>query len=134
MVNWLAGHTNRFAAFCAQRSICNMVSQGGTSDIAPFRRFTIGGTPEESAEHLWNLSPLKYVSNARTPTLILHQEQDHRCPIEQGEQWFSALKRLGVPVRFIRFPGESHGMSRGGKPSRRYDRLGYMLEWFNTYV
>ena len=134
MVNWLAGHTDRFAAFCAQRSICNMVSQGGTSDIAPFRRFTIGGTPEESAEHLWNLSPLKYVSEVRTPTLILHQEQDHRCPIEQGEQWFSALKRLNVPVRFVRFPDESHGMSRGGKPSRRYERLGLMLEWFNRYV
>jgi len=134
MVNWLAGHTDRFAAFCAQRSICNMVSQGGTSDFAAFRQDRSGGTPEGNPEKLWDQSPLKFASKAKTPTLILHQELDHRCPIEQGEQWFSALKRLGVPVRFIRFPEESHGMSRGGKPSRRFDRLGYMRDWFARYV
>jgi dipeptidyl aminopeptidase/acylaminoacyl peptidase len=134
MVNWLAGHSDRFAAFCTQRSICNMVSQGGTSDFAAFRQDRSGGTPEGNPEILWNQSPLKYASNVKTPTLILHQEQDHRCPIEEGEQWFSALKRLGVPARFIRFPEESHGMSRTGKPSRRFDRLGYMREWFGRYV
>lgn len=134
LVNWLAGHTDRFAAFCTQRSICNMVSQGGTSDIAPFRQERSGGTPEGNPEVLWNQSPLKYASRVKTPTLILHQEQDHRCPIEQGEQWFAALKRLGVPARFIRFPEESHGMSRTGKPSRRIERLGFMLEWFSRYV
>lgn len=83
---------------------------------------------------MWDQSPLKYASRVCTPTLILHQEQDHRCPIEQGEQWFAALKRQGVPTRFIRFPDESHGLSRNGTPSRRYDRLGYMREWFLTYV
>ncbi len=134
MVNWLAGHTDRYAAFCAQRSICNMVSQGGTSDFSPFRQDRAGGTPEGNAEVLWNQSPLKFAANVRTPTLILHQELDHRCPIEQGEQWFAALKRMGVPSRFIRFPEESHGLSRTGKPSRRYDRLGYMLDWFLRYV
>ncbi|HZT95681.1 MAG TPA: S9 family peptidase [Chloroflexota bacterium] len=134
MVNWLAGHTDRFAAFCTQRSICNMVSQGGTSDIAAFREERLGGTPECNPEKLWDQSPLKYAANVKTPTLILHQEQDHRCPIEQGEQWFAALKRLGVPARFIRFPEESHGMSRAGKPSRRHLRLGYMRDWFRTYV
>ena len=134
MVNWLAGHTDRFAAICTQRSICNMVGQGGTSDIAAFRETRSGGTPEHDPEKLWNQSPLKFVANVKTPILILHQENDHRCPIEEGEQWFMALKRLGVPTRFIRFPQESHGMSRGGKPSRRYDRLGYMHEWFERYV
>lgn len=134
MVNWLAGHTDRFAAFCTQRSICNMVSQGGTSDFAAFRHERSGGTPEGNPEILWNQSPLKFASNVKAPTLILHQEQDHRCPIEQGEQWFSALKRLGVPTRFIRFPEESHGLSRAGKPSRRVERLGYMREWFSRYV
>ena len=134
MVNWMAGHTDKFAAYCTQRSICNMVSQGGTSDFSAFRQERSGGTPEGNPDILWNQSPLKYASNAKTPTLILHQELDHRCPIEQGEQWFSAMKRMGVPVRFIRFPKESHGMSRGGKPSRRYDRLGFMLEWFQRYV
>jgi dipeptidyl aminopeptidase/acylaminoacyl peptidase len=134
MVNWLAGHTDRFAAFCTQRSICNIVSQGGTSDFAAFRQDTSGGTPEGNPEKLWNQSPLKFASNVKTPTLILHQEQDHRCPIEQGEQWFTALKRMGVTARFIRFPQESHGMSRTGKPSRRYERLGHMHDWFGRFV
>lgn len=134
MVNWLAGHTARFVALCTQRSICNQVSQSGTSDLAPFRRHSEDGTPEGNPELLWNQSPLKYVRNVRTPMLILHQEQDHRCPIEQGEQWFSALKRQGVPVRFVRFPEESHGLSRTGTPSRRYARLGYMRDWFRQYV
>ncbi|HEV3311368.1 MAG TPA: S9 family peptidase [Chloroflexota bacterium] len=134
MVNWLAGHTDRFSAFCTQRSICNMVSQGGTSDFAAFRQDRSGGTPEGNPEILWNQSPLKFASQVKTPTLILHQEQDHRCPIEEGEQWFSALKRLGVPTRFIRFPEESHGMSRTGKPSRRFERLGHMRDWFAQYV
>lgn len=134
MVNWLAGHTNRFAAFCTQRSICNMVSQGGTSDFAAFRQESSGGTPEANPGLLWNQSPIKYASNVCTPTLILHQELDHRCPIEQGEQWFSALKRMGVPARFIRFPQESHGMSRTGKPSKRFERLGHMKEWFERFV
>lgn len=134
MVNWLAGHTDRFAAFCTQRGICNMISQGGTSDFSAFRQDRSGGTPEGNPDLLWNQSPLKFGSKVKTPTLILHQEQDHRCPIEQAEQWFSALKRLGVAVRFIRFPEESHGLSRMGKPSRRFDRLGYMREWFAKYV
>lgn len=134
MVNWIAGHTDRFAALCTQRSICNQVSQSGTSDYAPLRRHSEDGTPEQNSALLWDQSPLKYVRNVRTPMLILHQEEDHRCPIEEGEQWFSALKRLGVTTRFIRFPKESHGMSRDGTPSRRYERLGYMADWFTRYA
>jgi len=80
------------------------------------------------------MSPLKYVRNVKTPTLIIHSERDDRCPIEQGEQWFMALKRLRVPVRFVRFPEESHGLSRGGKPSRRVERLGYVTEWFGRWL
>ncbi len=134
MVNWMAGRTDRFAALCTQRSICNQVSQSGTSDYAPLRRHSEDGTPEQNSELLWDQSPLKYVRNVHMPMLILHQEQDHRCPIEEGEQWFSALKRLGVTTRFIRFPEESHGMSRSGTPSRRYERLGYMEDWFTRYA
>jgi len=134
MVNWIAGHTERFAALCTQRSICNQISQSGTSDYAPLRRHSEDGTPEQNSDLLWDQSPLKYVRNVHTPLLIIHQEQDHRCPIEEAEQWFSALKRLGVTTRFIRFPEESHGMSRDGTPSRRYERLGYMEEWFARYA
>lgn len=134
MVNWIVSHTSRFAAACTQRSICNHLSQGGTSDWAATRGERLGGTPESKPEKLWTMSPLKYVSNVTTPTLILHSERDDRCPIEQGEQWFAALKRLRVPVRFVRFPEESHGLSRGGKPSRRLDRMDHIIRWFKTYL
>jgi dipeptidyl aminopeptidase/acylaminoacyl peptidase len=134
MVNWITSHTDRFAAACTQRSICNMVSQGGTSDWAATRGERLLATPEGDPERLWNMSPLKYVSQVKTPTLILHSERDDRCPIEEGEQWFLALKRLRVPVRFVRFPEESHGLSRGGKPSRRVERLEQILSWFRTYL
>jgi dipeptidyl aminopeptidase/acylaminoacyl peptidase len=134
LTNWLISHTDRFAAACTERSICNAVSQGGTSDWAATRGERLLATPEGDPERLWAMSPLKYVRDVKTPTLIIHSERDDRCPIEQGEQWFMALKRLRVPVRFIRFPEESHGLSRGGKPSRRVERLGYITEWFKRWL
>ena len=134
LTNWLISHTDRFAAACTERSICNAVSQGGTSDWAATRGERLLATPEGDPDRLWAMSPLKYVRNVKTPTLIIHSERDDRCPIEQGEQWFMALKRLRVPVRFVRFPEESHGLSRGGKPSRRVERLGYITEWFARWL
>ncbi len=79
-------------------------------------------------------SPITRVDQVRTPTLVIHQEGDHRCPIEQSEQWYSALVSLGVPAKFVRFPGESHGMSRDGQPRRRVARIRYILEWFDRYT
>ncbi len=134
MTNWIIGHTDRFAAACTQRSICNMVSQGGISDWAATRGEALGATPEGNPEHLWNMSPLKYASNVKTPTLVIHSERDDRCPIAQGEEWYMALRRQRVPTRFVRFPEESHGLSRGGKPSRRGERMRYIQDWFSTYL
>jgi dipeptidyl aminopeptidase/acylaminoacyl peptidase len=134
MTNWVLGHTDRFAAAVTERSICNHLSQGGTSDWAATRGERLGGTPEGNPDLLWDRSPLKYVRNVHTPTLVIHSERDDRCPIEQGEQWFMALKRLGVTTRFIRFPEESHGLSRGGKPSRRVERLNFITGWFKQWL
>ncbi|MDQ5851232.1 MAG: S9 family peptidase, partial [Chloroflexota bacterium] len=117
LTNWAITHTHRFAAACTQRSISNWVSFIGTSDIGPeFGGDELGVMPWEDEELLMAKSPLRYVKNVRTPTLILHQEGDQRCPIEQGEQLYTALVCLGVPTKFVRFPGESHGMSRHGQP------------------
>ncbi len=71
-----------------------------------------------------------YINNVKTPTLILHSDQDLRCPMEQGEQWFVALKTLGVETKFIRFFGESHELSRSGKPSNRIKRLSEIVACF----
>lgn len=134
LVNWLISHTDRFAAAVTERGICNHVSQGGISDWAAVRGQALGGTPEENPEKLWDVSPLKYVRNVHTPTLIVHSERDDRCPIGQGEEWYMALKRLRVPVRFVRFPEETHELSRSGLPSRRTERLEHIIRWFKTYL
>ncbi len=136
MTNWLVGHTDRFRSAVTQRSISNWLSFYGTSDIGP--RFTereIGGRPWSEAELLWSHSPLKYAEVVVTPTLIMHAEDDARCPIEQGEQWFTALKRLGkAEVELMRFPGEGHELSRSGRPDRRVARLEAILDWFTGHA
>jgi dipeptidyl aminopeptidase/acylaminoacyl peptidase len=81
------------------------------------------------------LSPLTYAAHVHTPLLILHSEGDLRCPIEQAEQWFAALKRLGCEVEFVRFPREAnHGLSRTGPPDLRLDRLNLIAEWMDRYL
>ena len=79
-------------------------------------------------------SPLTYAKHITTPLLILHSENDLRCPIEQGEQFFTALKYLGVETRFVRFPEENHNLSRNGKPSRRVQRFEEQLAWFTRIL
>jgi dipeptidyl aminopeptidase/acylaminoacyl peptidase len=130
MTNWIVGHTNRFKAAVTQRSISNWISFYGVSDIGYyFTEWQIDGDFRE-VQKLWKHSPLAYVENIETPLLILHSEKDYRCPIEQAEQLFISLKRLGKETKFIRFPEENHELSRSGKPSLRKSRLDYIVEWF----
>ncbi len=132
MVNWLtARHPGRFKAAVTDRSIANWFSFFGASDIGP--RFTfmeLMARPWERAEVLWEKSPLRYVHQVRTPTLVVHSEQDHRCPIDQGETWYTALLHLGVKARFFRVPEEGHELSRSGRPDRRIARLKAYLDWW----
>jgi len=135
MVNWMIGHTTRFRAAVTQRSIVNMISKYGTGDYNWLLEYRFGGKPPwEHVRPYWYQSPLKYLGKAKTPTLVIHSEQDHRCPIEQGEQTFVALKRLGVPTELVRFPGEPHGLSRTGRTDRRIVRLKHILRWFERYL
>lgn len=135
MTNWLVGHTDRFRSAVTQRSICNWLSFYGTSDIGPyFTEYEVGAAPWLDLETLWRQSPLRYVENVTTPILVLHAEEDHRCPIEQAEQWFSAIKRLGkAETRLVRFPGEGHELSRSGRPDRRMQNLDLILGWFQDH-
>lgn len=77
---------------------------------------------------------MKHIGNAQTPTMVIHSENDLRVSIEQGEQIFVALKKLGVDTEMIRYPDEPHGLSRGGRTDRRIDRLNHILRWFNKYL
>lgn len=135
MTNWIIAHTDRFAAAITQRSVVNLMSFAGSSDFgfAWFRVFG-GRFAWRDPAHYLSMSPITYVDAVKTPTLIEHQEQDHRCPIEQAEQLYAALKVRKVPVEFHRYPEESHGMSRGGRPDRRIERLERIAGWLDRWT
>jgi dipeptidyl aminopeptidase/acylaminoacyl peptidase len=135
MTLWIIGHTQRFMAAAAQRSVSNFVSEWGSSDFNwSFQVELKTGAPFEDLQKYWDMSPMKYIGNARTPTLIIHSENDLRCPIEQSEQAFVALKRIGVESEMVRFPDEFHGLSRTGRTDRRIVRLNHILRWFDKYM
>jgi dipeptidyl aminopeptidase/acylaminoacyl peptidase len=135
MTNWIIGHTDRFKAAVTQRSVSDLVSFYGATDMNWVWQQVFGDEPPwEDTENYWRQSPMKYIGNVKTPTMVIHSEQDLRCPIEQSEQVFVALKRLGVDTEMIRFPGESHGLSRGGRTDRRVERLHHILRWFDRYL
>jgi dipeptidyl aminopeptidase/acylaminoacyl peptidase len=134
MTNWIITQTDRFAAAVTLRSISNWMSFYGVSDIGwTFGKTEIGGDWWDMLDTFMEKSPITHVKNVKTPTMIIHSEEDYRCPMEQGEQLFTALKVLGVETEFIRFPGESHELSRSGKPKHRAERLEHMVRWFKKY-
>jgi len=135
MTNWIVGHTDRFRAAVTQRSISNWYSFFGVSDIGwTFGKWEMDGTPWENEDRLMEKSPIRYVKNVKTPTLIIHSEEDYRCPMEQAEQWYTALKYLGVETELVRFPGENHDLSRSGKPKHREQRLNHIIRWFKKHL
>jgi dipeptidyl aminopeptidase/acylaminoacyl peptidase len=135
MTNWIIGHTRRFRAAVTQRSIVNMISKYGAGDYNWLLCYRFGGKdPWDAMEAYWEQSPLKYFGRVKTPTLVIHSEEDHRCPVVEGEQTFVALKKLGVDTEMVRFPDEPHGLSRTGRTDRRIERLRQMLRWFDKYL
>jgi dipeptidyl aminopeptidase/acylaminoacyl peptidase len=135
MTNWIIGHTDRFKAAVTQRCVSNLMSMWGSSDFNWVFQEVFGDeSPWENVENYWRQSPLKYIGNAKTPTLVIHSEQDLRCATEQGEQVFVALKKLGLDTEMVRFPDEPHGLSRGGRTDRRIVRLQHILRWFDRYL
>ena len=135
MTNWLIGHFDRFKAAVTDRCVSNLASMFGASDLGwEFGDDEFEAVPWENLDRLMKYSPITYVKNMHTPLLIVHSEQDLRCGIEQSEQLFTALKYLGREVLFVRFEGQSHGLSRGGHPKLRLERLHHGLNWFKTHL
>ena len=135
MTAWLVGHTREFAAAVATRGCYNFHSFYGTSDIGPtFGDYILGGPVYELEERLPS-SPLTYARQMRTPLLLIHNEADLRCPMEQAEQLFVQLRRIGkVETDLVRFPEESHNLSRSGRPDRRVERLERIVGWFDRFL
>jgi dipeptidyl aminopeptidase/acylaminoacyl peptidase len=135
MTVWIIGHTKRFKTAVTQRCVSNLVSMWGSSDFNwVFQEVLNDKPPFEDLDKFWEHSPIKYIGNAKTPTLVIHSENDLRCPIEQGEQVFVALKTIGVDTEMVRFPDEFHGLSREGRTDRRIARLNHIVNWFDKYL
>ncbi len=134
MTNWMIGHTNRFKAAVTQRSVVDLRSFVGSSDIGFALDREFGGFPWNNEENYKSRSPITYFKKVKTPVLIIHSEQDLRCHIEQADQMFVMLKALGKKVEMVRFPEEPHGLSRHGRPDRRIARLEWISKWFNRYL
>jgi dipeptidyl aminopeptidase/acylaminoacyl peptidase len=131
MASWIIGHTDRFTAAVSERAVNNRLTSSWTSDFGLFfGHGYLGVTHLEDPEEYLRVSPITYVNDVHTPVLILHSENDLRCPIEQAEELFVALKLLGREVEFVRFPGEGHEMSRSGSPKHRVMRAEIILDWF----
>ena len=135
MSSWIIGHDDRFKAAVVGAPCTNLSSMYGTSDIGVrFGEVQWGGVRKDALDAFLERSPLTYAPNVRTPTLLLHGEADARCPIEQSEQYFVTLKRLGKEVEFVRFPGCSHGFPRTGHPRMREEYLSRLLNWMNDHI
>jgi len=134
MTNWIVSHTNRFKAAVTLRSISNFISDDGTRDGAYGHEDYFKGIIFDDYDQYWDASPLKYAHNVRTPTLILHSDNDFRVPIEQGEQWFRALQHYGVPSEIVFFPRENHNLTRTGEPKHLVESLNWQLYWFDRYL
>ncbi|KIS27101.1 peptidase S9 [Arthrobacter sp. SPG23] len=128
---WTISQDHRFKAAVVERGFLDPVSFIGSSDIGWFFGGEYTGT---SAEQMAAQSPMATVSNVRTPSLVVHSEEDLRCPVEQGQRYFTALKQQGVDAAFLVFPGENHELSRSGTPHHRKQRFEEILRWWSRYL
>jgi dipeptidyl aminopeptidase/acylaminoacyl peptidase len=134
MTSWIVGHTNRFKAAISERAVNNLVSMFGSSDVFWVFERQFGGPLWDNVEAYLERSPATYAKDIETPVLVLHSEQDLRCNIEQGEYLFNVLRLMGKEVELVRFPSESHELSRSGSPIHRVMRFEVVLEWFGRYL
>ncbi|MCO1654148.1 S9 family peptidase [Pseudonocardia humida] len=134
LTSWLIGHTDRFAAACSERAVNNTESLETSSDAGGHFRHEFGATHIEAPQLYRRISPISYVQDISTPVLILHSEDDLRCHVEQADQLFVALRLLGKPVEYWRFPEEGHELSRSGSPRHRVQRAEIILDWFGRHL
>ncbi|GAA3732621.1 S9 family peptidase [Streptomyces tremellae] len=138
LTNWALTRTGRFRAAVSERSVANLVSKYGTSDNGfTVNRHEFGGTDlydAAGAARLWERSPLAHAADVTTPLLLIHGEADQRCPVEQSEQFYAALRRRGHETVLVRYPGASHSFATSGRPDHRLHRLRLVLDWLHTHA
>ncbi|MGY4646115.1 S9 family peptidase [Cellulomonas sp. URHB0016] len=135
MTAWLTTRTDRFAGAIVERGFLDPVSFVGSSDIGWYFGLAYLGDSRDGGEvAVAAQSPMAHVGDVRTPTLVIHSEQDWRCPVEQGQRWFVELKRRGVGAELLLFPGEGHELTRSGRPRHRHQRFEHVLAWWGRHL
>lgn len=131
MTNWAITQDNRFKAAVSYAGLSNLISFYATSLYQDLIHVEFGGKPWEKYDVLWDRSPLKHIKKAKTPTLLLHGENDFDVHITQAEEMYTALKWLGVETVFVRYPRQGHGAT---EPRQQLDILERTVAWFDRHL
>ena len=132
LTSWIVGHTQRFAAAVVAKPVINWYSFVLTADYYPFfYQYWFGKKPWEDTENYMRRSPISYVGNVTTPTMLLSGEEDYRTPISEAEQFYQALKIQGVDSAMVRIPGAGHGIA--ARPSHLMSKVAHILWWFKKH-
>lgn len=134
MTSWMISHSDRFKAACSERAVNSWYSMHGSSDAGWWFKSYVGSYQFEDPDAWLKISPLAYATDIHTPLMIMHSESDLRCDIEQGEALFSTLRLLERDVEFVRWPGESHELTRSGNPRHRVQRFEILIDFFDKHL
>jgi dipeptidyl aminopeptidase/acylaminoacyl peptidase len=135
LTNWAITQTNRFAAAVSQRSIADWSNFWYTADFTLFQPTWFRKAPWQDPQDFQQRSAITFIENVHTPLMLIEGESDYRTPpAAGGEMMFRALKYLHRPVVMVRFPGESHELSRSGNPWHRVERLQHIVSWFDKWL
>jgi dipeptidyl aminopeptidase/acylaminoacyl peptidase len=134
MTAWVTTKTNRFKAAQTDRMISDWTYWWGASDAQSLTNNEFFGRPWENQAMYDSLSPIRYVKNVKTPTLLVQSEEDFRTPMGNADLWYTSLRAQGVPAEFVRYPRSTHELSRSGEPWLLVDRLGRLRQWFNYWL
>jgi dipeptidyl aminopeptidase/acylaminoacyl peptidase len=130
LVEWIAGHTNRFKCLVSHAGVYDLLGQSA-SDITFGRHHSYGGYPFTNLENVEKWSPNRYAANFETPMLVLHGERDYRVPVTQGLEIYGVLTAKGVPARLVYYPDENHWILKGQNAKHWY---GEVLGWLAKYL
>ena len=130
MTALLTTRTQRFVAAIVERGYLDPETFAGSSDIGWFFPSQYHGTVEAMRAQ----APMTHVDQVTTPTLVIHSEADWRCPVDQGQRWYAALRRQGVESELLLFPGEGHELTRSGRPKHRLARFEHVLRWWERHL
>lgn len=132
LTSWMIGNTDRFRAAATIYPVINWYSWVLTTDISVLGvKYWFPGMPWDNVEHYEKRNLLSVVKNVKTPTMVMCGEHDWRCPISESEQYYQALKLLGVEAVMVRVPNEPHGISR--RPSHHISKVSHIISWFDRY-